>query len=540
MTSPWWRKAVVYQVYIRSFADSNGDGTGDIDGLRSKLGYLRDLGTDAIWINPWYKSPLHDGGYDVADYRAIEAKYGTIDEASALIEEAGAHGIKVIVDLVPNHTSAQHAWFQEAISSPIGHPARDRYHIRPGKGKNGELPPTDWTSVFGGPAWDRLPDGEWFLHLFDHTQPDLNWTNLEVIEEFKQIFRFWLDRGADGFRVDVAHGLAKDMTFPDLGVEQGEILEGAKTLNHPFWDRNDVHEIIRGWREVLDSYDGDRMMVAEAWVPTTERLALYLRPDEYQQSFNFRFLEAAWDAPTMIDIIESSCTNAAAVGSAPTWVLSNHDVVRHATRYGLPAGTNWRHWLLDGPHDGLDAELGLRRARAATLVTLALPGSTYLYQGEELGLPEVYDLPTEVLDDPVWEQSEHTLKGRDGCRVPIPWTSEPPAFGFSEGIPWLPMPDSFGALAVQAQTGDPTSTLEFYRSAIAARREHLTGDESIEFVDAPTQVVAFRRGSGVECWLNLNTTEIELPPCEVLLASGTTPAGTGSVLGPNEAVLLRR
>ncbi len=539
MTTPWWRSALVYQVYIRSFADSNNDGTGDINGLRSKLGYLRDLGVDAIWINPWYASPLHDGGYDVADYRKIEPRYGTIDDASALIGEAHEHGIGVVVDLVPNHTSSQHIWFQEAIASPIGHPSRERYHIRPGKGENGELPPTDWRSVFGGSAWDRLPDGEWFLHIFDHTQPDLNWTNPEVIEEFQNIFRFWLDHGVDGFRVDVAHGLAKDMSFPDVGAEQGDILEGARSLNHPFWDRDELHEIVRGWRSILDSYPGDRMMVAEAWVPNSERLALYLRPDEYQQSFNFSFLEAPWDAEAMQQIITSSCTDAAAVGSAPTWVLSNHDVVRHTTRYGLPAGTNFRHWLLDGPHDLLDADLGLRRARAATLVMLALPGSSYIYQGEELGLPEVYDLPTDVLDDPVWEQSKHTVKGRDGCRVPIPWTTEPPAFGFG-GTPWLPMPDSFGSMSAEAQTDVAGSTLEFYRSAIAARRLHLTDDESIEFLDAPDQVLAFRRGSGVECWLNLNDHEIALPEGRVIIASATTPVGNAVTLGANESALIRR
>ncbi|MEZ5227617.1 MAG: glycoside hydrolase family 13 protein [Acidimicrobiales bacterium] len=540
MTSPWWRHAVVYQVYIRSFADANDDGTGDINGLRSKLGYLRDLGVDAIWINPWYRSPLHDGGYDVADYRDIEPRYGDIDQAAALITEAHDHGIKVLVDLVPNHTSSQHAWFQEAISSPIGHPSRRRYHILPGQGTDGELPPNDWTSVFGGSAWDRLPDGEWFLHLFDHTQPDLNWTNPEVIEEFENIFRFWLDKGVDGFRVDVAHGCAKDMSYPDLGTEGDEILQATKVADHPYWDRDDVHDIIRGWRAVLDSYEGHRMMVAEAWVPTTERMALYLRPDEYQQSFNFNFLEVDWDAAAMTEVIASSCTDAAAVGSAPTWVLSNHDVVRHATRYGLPAGTNWRHWLLDGPHEILDAELGLQRAKAATLVILSLPGSAYLYQGEELGLPEVWDLPPEVLDDPVWEQSEHTIKGRDGCRVPIPWTTDGPAFGFGETSPWLPMPEAFGPLSAEAQTGDPASTLEFYRGAIAIRREHLSQDESIELVEAPENIVAFRRGSGVECWLNVGVTDVALPEGEILFSSGTLPPGSPAMLPGNTAVLLRR
>lgn len=540
MQTPWWRHAIVYQVYIRSFADSNDDGTGDINGLRSKLDYLRSLGTDAIWINPWYRSPLHDGGYDVADYREIEPKYGSVDDAAALIDEAHERGIRVLADLVPNHTSSEHAWFQEALAAPIGHPSRFRYHIRPGKGPEGERPPTDWRSVFGGPAWSRLPDGEWFLHIFDGTQPDLNWTNPEVIEEFQSIFRFWLDRGIDGFRVDVAHGLAKDMTFPDLGSEQGQILEGAKTLGHPFWDRDEVHEIIRGWRRVLDEYPGERMMVAEAWVPNSERLAHYLRPDEYHQSFNFSFLEAEWNASTLQTVIESSCIEAAKVASTPTWVLSNHDVVRHTTRLGLPVGTDWRRWLLDGPHDALDAGLGLRRARAATVVMLSLPGSAYLYQGEELGLPEVYDLPAEVLDDPAWEQSGRTVKGRDGCRVPIPWESQGPAFGFGKTAPWLPMPERFGPLSVANQVDEPGSTLEFYRSMIALRRELLVLDEDLEFLETPDDVLAFRRGSGIECWLNTGAAPVDLPAGEVLCASAETPTGLSSTLGGNEAVLLRR
>lgn len=540
MTTPWWRHAIVYQVYIRSFADSNDDGTGDINGLRSKLTYLSSLGTDAIWINPWYRSPLHDGGYDVADYREIEPRYGSVEDAAALIEEAHEHDIRVIVDLVPNHTSSEHAWFQEAIAAPIGHPSRSRYHIRPGKGPGGELPPTDWRSVFGGPAWTRLPDGEWFLHLFDGTQPDLDWTNDEVIEEFQSIFRFWLDRGVDGFRVDVAHGLAKDMAFPDLGEEQGAILEGARSLDHPFWDRDEVHDIIRGWRTVLDSYPGERMMVAEAWVPDSERLARYLRPDEYHQSFNFDFLEAEWNASTLRSVIDAACVEAGKVGSAPTWVLSNHDVVRHPTRLGLPAGTNWRRWLLDGPHDVLDADLGLRRARAATLLMVSLPGSAYLYQGEELGLPEVYDLPAEVLDDPVWEQSGRTRKGRDGCRVPIPWEPDGPAFGFGDSAPWLPMPESFGSMSAATQSGNAASTLEFYRRLIALRRERLVHDEEIEFLDAPDGVLAFRRGSGVECWLNCGAESVALPLGEVLCSSAETATGPSASLAGNEAVLLIR
>ncbi len=529
----WWRTDVVYQVYVRSFADGNGDGTGDIAGLRSRLRYLRDLGIDAIWLNPWYRSPLHDGGYDVADYRDIEPRYGTLDEAEALIDDAHEHGIKVIADLVPNHTSSEHAWFQEALSSPES-PARNRYHILPGKGGDGSLPPTDWTSVFGGSAWTRLDDGEWYLHLFDHTQPDLNWQNPEVVEEFKAIFRFWLDRDVDGFRVDVAHGLAKDMSYPDVAAT-GELLDIAKTAGHPFWDRDAVHPIIRGWRSVLDEYPGS-MMVAEAWV-APDRLPLYLRKDEYHQSFNFDFLSAEWDADEMREVLITSIEAAHEVGAAPTWVLSNHDVVRHTTRYGLPKGTDWRLWLLEGPHDILDPELGLTRARAATMLMLALPGGVYLYQGEELGLPEVWDLPRDVLDDPVWEQSGRTRKGRDGCRVPLPWTVEGSSLGFGTGGSWLPQPEEFAELSVEAQSDVDGSTLELYRSALAERKRLFVGDESIEWLDTPEDVIAFRRGSGIECWVNLSAEPVPIDANRTrVLASGDLT--TDGQLPPDTAVWL--
>lgn len=532
----WWRTAVVYQVYIRSFADGNGDGTGDIAGLRSKLGYLRDLGVDAIWINPWYRSPLADGGYDVADYRDIDPQYGTLDEAEALVREAHEHGIKVIGDLVPNHTSEQHVWFQEAINAPIGDPSRERYHIRPGKGPDGAEPPSDWRSVFGGPAWTRLPDGEWYLHLFAPEQPDLNWEHPEVRSEFCDVLRFWMDRDLDGFRVDVAHGLVKAPGYPDANEEQ-RLLAGARgTENHPFWDRDGIHPIVREWREVLDGYPGGRMLVAEAWVPRPERLALYLRPDEYHQSFNFSLLEAEWTNEAYRTIIGESLESQGAIGAAPTWVMSNHDVVRHATRLGLPEGTDWRDWLLNGDRSILDVETGLTRARAVAMLMLALPGGTYLYQGEELGLPEVHDLPVEVLDDPVWERSDHTAKGRDGCRVPMPWTIDGPAFGFGSDEPWLPMPDEFGSMSADAQAGVEGSVLELYRSALALRRDHLVADEDLEFLDAEDGVFAIRRGSGVRCVVNMGAEPVTIDG-EVLLSSG--PLTADGALPSDTAVWLR-
>ncbi len=508
---------MVYQVYIRSFADGNGDGTGDIAGLRSRLGYLSELGVDAIWLNPWYLSPLNDGGYDVADYRAIDPRYGTLVDAEALIADIHAHDIKVIVDLVPNHTSSEHVWFQAALAAGPGSPERERYIFKKGKGVDGSEPPTNWEAVFGGSAWERLDDGDWYLHLFDASQPDLNWEHPEVRAEFESIFRFWLDRGADGFRVDVAHSMIKDQSFPDI-EQTTAILSNVRTPNHPHWDRDGVHEINRSWRRILDSYDGDRMMVAEAWV-APESLPRYLAADEYQQSFNFDFLTAPWNASEMRSIAASAIEAVAEVGSTTTWVLSNHDVMRHATRYGLPADTDWRTWPITGPADALDVELGRKRARAAALMMLSLPGSVYLYQGDELGLPEVWDLPAEVLDDPVWEMSQHTQKGRDGCRVPIPWTADGSSFGFGSNGAWLPQPPEFGPLSAAVQAGDPDSSLSLHRHAIALRRAHLVDNEEITWLDLGDDVVAYRRGGALSCVVNFGP-PIELPAGEVVLASG--------------------
>ena len=524
----WWRTGVVYQVYVRSFADGNGDGTGDITGLRDRLAYLNSLGVDALWINPWYASPLRDGGYDVADYRRIDERFGTTEEVELLIEEAHALGIKIIADLVPNHTSSDHAWFQEALAAAPGSPERDRYVFLEGKGDDGELPPTDWTAVFGGSAWEPVGDGWWYLHIFDVSQPDLNWENEEVRAEFDSVFRFWLDRGIDGFRIDVAHGLIKDRTFPDVG-KVGAILESDRSANHPFWDRDGVHEINRRWRKVLDEYE-NRMMVAEAWV-AADRLPLYLRPDEYHQSFNFDLLTTEWDASEFAAVIEKSVEAAEKIGAASTWVLSNHDVMRHATRYGLDEGVPWRKWPMTGPVEALDVELGNQRARAACLITMSLPGSTYVYQGEELGLPEVWDLPEDVLDDPTWLRSGKTEKGRDGARVPLPWARTGSSFGFGANGSWLPQPESFGDLSAEAQLDDPSSMLALYQATIAARNEHMVQDQSFELVDLGPDVLSYRRG-GVQVVVNMSSKPVALPAGEVILASTTS---IGADLEPDAA-----
>jgi len=537
----WWRQAVIYQVYPRSFADADGDGLGDLKGITQRLGHLAALGVDALWLSPFYPSELADGGYDVADYRDVDPRLGTLDDFDAMAAEAHRLGLKVIVDVVPNHTSHQHVWFQEALRAGPGSAARDRYVFRDGRGPGGELPPTDWQSVFGGSAWCRVPDGQWYLHLFAPEQPDLNWENEEVRADFRTTLKFWSDRGVDGFRVDVAHALAKDLGEPlrDLGAPElsdEENLTEFPPGTHPFFDRDEVHEIYRDWRKILDAYSPPRMAVAEAWVPGPRRV-LYARPDELGQAFNFEYLRTRWDADELRRVITASLADARAAGASATWVLSNHDVVRHASRLMLPPGTDVDAWLLSGGHaPAVDTAAGLRRARAATLLMLALPGSSYLYQGEELGLPEVADLPTAVLQDPIWEQTGHVRKGRDGCRVPLPWTTTGPSYGFGAGGAWLPQPESFAHYAVQAQDGVEGSTLELYRSALKLRRKLLEGEELTWLEDAPPGVLAFARTDGWRCVANLSDAPVPLPPGEPLLASAPLP--DRGVLPPDTTVWL--
>ncbi|WP_091183450.1 glycoside hydrolase family 13 protein [Microlunatus flavus] len=523
MGATWWRQAVVYQVYPRSFADSDGDGLGDIPGVTSRVGYLAELGVDAIWLSPFYPSALADGGYDVDDYRDVAPELGTLTDFDALVGAAHAVGIKIIVDIVPNHTSNRHAWFLEALASAPGSAARNRYVFRDGTGVDGSLPPSDWQSHFGGPAWTRLTDADgnpeqWYLHLFAPEQPDLNWDNREVHEEFLTTLRFWADRGVDGYRVDVAHALAKDLSDPLRSKPEtpGELpLDGSD----PLFDRNEVHEIYAEWRQVFDSYDPPRTAVAEAF-SAPERRALYARPTELGQAFNFDLLKADFDAAEFREVVEFCLAQAAEAGSSSTWVLSNHDVVRHASRYGLPTGTDLDDWLMtDGLGTILDEEQGLRRARAAVLFMLALPGSAYLYQGEELGLQEVADLPAGALQDPIWLRTQHTKKGRDGARVPLPWTEEGATYGFGSGNAWLPQPAAWSRVAVDQQDGVGGSTLELYRDALRIRRE-LQTDETLDWIDAGRDdVVHLVRPGGWHCVTNFGTEPYALPAGEVRVAS---------------------
>ncbi|MFJ9865270.1 glycoside hydrolase family 13 protein [Streptomyces sp. NPDC101165] len=537
----WWRQAVIYQVYPRSFADADGDGLGDLRGVTERLNHLATLGVDALWLSPFYPSELADGGYDVADHRDVDPRLGSLDDFDALAAEAHRLGLKVVVDIVPNHTSHLHPWFQEALRAGPGSAARERYVFRPGRGAAGELPPTDWQSVFGGSAWRRLPDGDWYLHLFAPEQPDLNWENEEVRADLRTTLRFWSDRGVDGFRIDVAHGLAKDLAEPlrDVGapgVTGEESLQRVEPGTHPYWDRDEVHEIYRDWRKIFDAYSPPRTAVAEAWVPDARR-ALYARPDELGQAFNFEYLQAGWGADELRQVITGSLAAARAAGASATWVLSNHDVVRHASRLVLPPGTDENAWLLSGgTAPATDREAGLRRARAATLLMLALPGSSYVYQGEELGLPEVADLPAEALQDPIWGQTGHARKGRDGCRVPLPWTTTGPSYGFGSGAAWLPQPASFASYAVEAQAGAEGSTLELYRTALRLRRKLLEGETLTWTPDAPAGVLDFARTETWRCVTNLTAEPVRLPPGEVVLAS--TPLPEPDALPPDTTVWL--
>jgi alpha-glucosidase len=513
----WWHNATCYQVYVRSFADSDGDGVGDLEGIRERLGYLELLGVDALWLTPFFRSPMADHGYDVADPRAVDPLFGDLDAFDRLVADAHRHGIKVTIDLVPNHTSDEHVWFQEALSDPYGS-SRDRYLFRDGRDGG---PPNNWVSVFGGPAWTQVegPDGtagQWYLHLFDVRQPDLNWANQEVRVDLERTLRFWLDRGVDGFRIDVAHGMAKPADLPDMDLRASTLI-GQHDLFDPRFDDDGVHDIHRLVRKVLDGYPGT-MAVGEIWVTDNDRLARYLRPDELHLGFNFRLVLAQFDAAELRTAIEAALETAAMAGVPPTWTLSNHDVVREVTRYG-------------------DGAVGRQRARAMALVELGLPGVVYLYNGEELGLPNV-ELPDWAIQDPTYFRSGGQKRGRDGCRVPLPWEGDEPPFGFSGGAnTWLPMPPEWADLTVERQLEDAGSTLSLYRHAIELRKTHdaFTGDE-LEWYGAPAGCFAYRRkGGGLVCVLNASNVPVPLPEGELLLTSDPV---TDRSLPPNTAAWL--
>jgi len=518
----WWRHAVIYQVYVRSFADGNGDGTGDLAGVRQRLPYLKALGVDAIWFNPWYPSPLADGGYDVADYREIHPQFGTLDEAEALIRDALALGIRTIIDIVPNHVSDRHPWFQQALAAGPGSPERERFWFHPGKGPGGDEMPTNWVSSFQGSTWTRTTDpdgtpGEWYLHLFTPEQPDLNWNHPDVRREHEDILRFWFDRGVAGVRIDSAALPVKDAALPELA-------DTHEPGRHPHLDRDELHDIYRSWRAVADEYDGTRILVGEVWLDDAERFARYLRPDEMHTAFNFDFMTQPWSAAPLRASIQRTLAEHAPVGASATWVLSNHDVTRPVTRYGRADSS----FAFERKRFGIPTDLarGTRRARAAALLVAALPGAMYVYQGDELGLPEV-ELPREVIEDPMHFRSGGTDPGRDGCRVPLPWTGDRPPYGFGAGGAWLPQPDDWERLTVEAEEADPDSMLHLYRAALAARRaSDDLRTELLAWLELGADVLAFRRGERTASVTNFGPVPISLPAHRgVLLSSAPLEAG---------------
>ncbi|MET0132904.1 MAG: alpha-amylase family glycosyl hydrolase [Kibdelosporangium sp.] len=468
----WWREAVGYHVYPRSYADSNGDGIGDLPGLLDRLEHPRDLGADAVWISPFYPSPQADFGYDIADHRGVDPASGELSDVDNLVRGARRLGLRLLVDVVPNHTSAAHPWFQAALT---GGPERARYHFRP--------EPNGWESVFGGPAWTRVADGAYYLHLFAAQQPDLNWTNPEVAEDFDATLRFWLDRGFAGIRIDVAGGLAKHPEY------------ASDSTPHPYWDRPETAALHRRWRQLLDSYPGDRVSIGELWGPP-DRVAQRVRSGQLHQVFQFDWVDVPWSAEALRGKADGALTELGKVDALPTWLLGSHDLPRVASRYGL------------------------RQARAKALVTFALPGAAWIYQGEELGLPDV-DLPAGVRTDP---------GGRDGIRVPMPW-SDGPSLGFSTGgRAWLPQPLDWAELSVAAQRDDPDSTLTLYEQAIALRKTYLVG-EPFEWLPERPGVLAFRRGE-VVCVLNTGQQAVKQPGTPLITSA---PLQDG-VVAPDSAV----
>ncbi len=516
-SSPWWKEATIYQIYPRSFFDSNGDGEGDLPGITAQLEYVQKLGVDAIWLSPFYTSPNKDGGYDVADPRGVDPRFGNLDDAKELITSAHQRGLRVIADIVPNHFSDQHHWFQAALKAPRGSKERARFHFYDANPDG--TPPNNWISLFGGPSWTQVEDGQFYLHLFDSSQPDLNWDNPEVNEDFEETLRFWIDLGIDGFRIDVAHGLVKEDILKNhsdpqglsnalrLDVAMDSEKRNALLLTVPYFDRQGVHEIYRKWRKIFDSYVGREIMaVAEAWVHPPVNATRYVRADELHQVFNFDLLTAEFTATVLFDVIDRSISLNATVNALPTWALSNHDSPRVASR------------------------IGSEQARALALFVFGLPGSTYVFAGQELGLPDG-ELADSDRQDPSFFRTKGEIKGRDGARVPLPWSGESTPFGFTTGKAWLPIAQSWNQYTIESELADPLSSLRLYQSALNLRKEFMSGSGGITWIESPDHgakgqaLLAYRRGN-VTVIMNLSDSSQE---CVIngkllIVSSGTVDA----------------
>lgn len=522
-SAPWWKEAMIYQIYPRSFFDTNGDGEGDLPGITAHLEYVKNLGVDAIWLSPFFKSPNKDGGYDVADPRAVDPRFGNLDDAKNLIEKTHALELRILVDIVPNHFSDQHEWFQAALRSAPGSKERARFHFYDPKPDG--TPPNNWISLFGGPAWSQVEDGQYYLHLFDSSQPDLNWENPDVSEDFEKTLRFWLDLGVDGFRIDVAHGLVKEDVLKDHPDPQGlsDALRLDVPMDHekryallptvPYFDRQGVHDIYRKWRVLFDSYGSrDVMAVAEAWVHPPVNATRYVRSDELHQVFNFDLLDAPFDASFLFDVVDRSIKLMATVDALPTWALSNHDSPRVASRIG-------------------DAE-----SRALALFIFALPGSSYVFAGQELGLPDG-DIPDQYRQDPIYFRTHGQQKGRDGCRVPLPWSGESAPFGFTSGKPWLPINETWAEFTIEKQLVEPKSTLNLYRNALALRAEHLVNAGEMTWIDRyagqAVDVLAYSRGN-IRVYMNLSQqpVEVELTGKLLIVSAGIVDSRDGKLMIP--------
>ncbi len=533
----WWRQAAIYQIYPRSFADTDGNGIGDLKGVTSKVDYLASLSLDAVWLSPFYPSPLADGGYDVADYRNVDPKLGTLEDFDEMLAALHARGIRVFVDIVPNHSSHLHQWFKDAIDSTPGSKERARYIFRDGRGANGEIPPTDWPSHFAPSAWTHESawggkHNQWYMHWFAPEQPDWNWDNPEVEADFLATLKFWADRGVDGFRIDVAHALKKDLSEPlrmraTMEYDAPQNLEGTGIL----MDRNEVLDVYRTWRKLFNSYDPPRVAVAEANVHPS-RMPLYASEDTLGQSFDFRFIDAAFTARNYKECVSQSLELAKKNKSSTTWTLGNHDQMRYATKLGLHPIVDRNDWLLShGQSHPVDFEIGTRCSVAANLFILALPGCTYIYQGDELGIHEVANIPFDQVQDPVYLRNLKQAKGRDGSRVPLPWTRSDKNFGFGTGTPHLPQPEWFADFSVEAESGDSGSPLEIFRAALKLRSELQCAEEITWHERTSEDVLHFSRPNGWNCITNFRASKYPMPPGEIILASsplidGKIAAGT--------------